>query len=97
MLPTAASGVTLVERLLTLVAADELGWADHDVDPTAVASVRAGALASYGSCSFDEPTAAMDAVAERLRQRGVDYRGLQPERGRLDEVFRRITAPEATA
>ena len=38
---------------------------------------------------------AADAVAERLRQRGVAYTGLQPERGRLDEVFRRITLPEA--
>ncbi|WP_374473763.1 ABC transporter ATP-binding protein [Arenimonas sp.] len=38
-----------------------------------------------------------EAVAERLRQRGVDYRGLQPERGRLDEVFRRITTGEAQA
>ena len=36
------------------------------------------------------------AVAERLRLRGVEHRGLQPERGRLDEVFRRITAPEAS-
>ena len=38
----------------------------------------------------------LDAVAERLRLRGVEHRGLQPERGRLDEVFRRITAPEAS-
>ena len=38
---------------------------------------------------------ALDAVAERLRQRGVEHAGLQRERGRLDEVFRRITAPEA--
>lgn len=38
-----------------------------------------------------------EAVAERLRQRGVAYEGLQPERGRLDEVFRRITTPEAEA
>jgi ABC-2 type transport system ATP-binding protein len=37
---------------------------------------------------------AMDAIGERLRQRGVAYTGLQPERGRLDEVFRSITAPE---
>ena len=37
----------------------------------------------------------LDAVAERLRQRGVAHRGLQPERGRLDEVFRRITTAEA--
>jgi ABC-2 type transport system ATP-binding protein len=36
-----------------------------------------------------------DAVAERLRQRGVAFSGLQPERGRLDEVFRRITTAEA--
>ena len=36
-----------------------------------------------------------EAVAERLRQRGVAYTGLQPERGRLDEVFRRITTAEA--
>jgi ABC-2 type transport system ATP-binding protein len=40
---------------------------------------------------------AADAVAERLRQRGVAYSALQPERGRLDEVFRRITAPETSA
>ena len=33
-----------------------------------------------------------DAVAERLRQRGVAFSGLRLERGRLDEVFRRITA-----
>jgi hypothetical protein len=44
------------------VAAGELGWADHEVDPTAVASVRAGALASYGSCSFDEPTTDLAAL-----------------------------------
>jgi ABC-2 type transport system ATP-binding protein len=33
-----------------------------------------------------------DAIAERLRQRGVAFSGLRLERGRLDEVFRRITA-----
>ncbi len=33
-----------------------------------------------------------DAVAERLRQRGVAFSGLRLERGRLDEVFRSITA-----
>ncbi|MCX7042828.1 MAG: ABC transporter ATP-binding protein [Gammaproteobacteria bacterium] len=33
-----------------------------------------------------------DAVAERLRQRAVAFSGLRPEHGRLDEVFRRITA-----
>jgi ABC-2 type transport system ATP-binding protein len=38
-----------------------------------------------------------DAVAERLRQRGVAFTGLQPERGRLDEVFRRITLGEPSA
>ena len=38
-----------------------------------------------------------EAVAERLRQRGVEHSGLQPERGRLDEVFRRITTPEEQA
>ena len=32
-----------------------------------------------------------EAVAERLRQRGVAFEGLRLERGRLDEVFRRIT------
>src|SRR5207342_2303644 len=36
-----------------------------------------------------------DAVAERLRQRGVAFDGLRVEHGRLDEVFRRITAGEA--
>ncbi len=36
-----------------------------------------------------------DAVAERLRQRSVAFSGLRPEHGRLDEVFRRITAEEA--
>ena len=36
-----------------------------------------------------------DAVAERLRQRGVAFSGLRPEHGRLDEVFRRITADGA--
>ena len=36
-----------------------------------------------------------DAVAERLRQRAVAFTGLRPERGRLDEVFRRITAEGA--
>jgi ABC-2 type transport system ATP-binding protein len=40
---------------------------------------------------------ALDAIAERLRARGVAHRGLQPERGRLDEVFRSITAQEANA
>jgi len=38
-----------------------------------------------------------DSVGERLRQRGVAFSGLQPERGRLDEVFRRITTGEAQA
>jgi ABC-2 type transport system ATP-binding protein len=38
-----------------------------------------------------------DAVAERLRQRSVAFDGLRVEHGRLDEVFRRITASaEAT-
>ena len=37
-----------------------------------------------------------DAVAERLRQRSVAFEGLRVEHGRLDEVFRRITAGEAT-
>ena len=37
-----------------------------------------------------------DAVAERLRQRNVVFEGLRVEHGRLDEVFRRITAGEAT-
>jgi ABC-2 type transport system ATP-binding protein len=32
-----------------------------------------------------------DAVADRLRQRGVAFAGLRQEHGRLDEVFRRIT------
>ena len=36
-----------------------------------------------------------DAVAERLRQRSVAFSGLRPEHGRLDEVFRRITADGA--
>jgi ABC-2 type transport system ATP-binding protein len=36
-----------------------------------------------------------DAVAERLRQRSVAFEGLRLEHGRLDEVFRRITAPVA--
>ena len=39
-----------------------------------------------------------DAVADRLRQRGVAFDGLRQEHGRLDEVFRRITtAKPATA
>ena len=33
-----------------------------------------------------------DPVAERLRQRGVAFSALRLEHGRLDEVFRRITA-----
>jgi len=36
-----------------------------------------------------------DAVADRLRQRSVVFDGLRVEHGRLDEVFRRITAGEA--
>ena len=36
-----------------------------------------------------------EAVAERLRQRSVAFDGLRVEHGRLDEVFRRITAAEA--
>jgi ABC-2 type transport system ATP-binding protein len=36
-----------------------------------------------------------DAVADRLRQRAVAFSGLRPEHGRLDEVFRRITAEGA--
>lgn len=38
-----------------------------------------------------------DAVADRLRQRTVAYTGLRLEHGRLDEVFRRITAEVAPA
>ena len=38
-----------------------------------------------------------EAVSARLRERGVAYSGLQPERGRLDEVFRRITTAEGQA
>ena len=38
-----------------------------------------------------------EAVAERLRQRGVAFSALQPEGGRLDEVFRRITTGEGEA
>ena len=37
-----------------------------------------------------------EAVADRLRQRSVAFDGLRVEHGRLDEVFRRITAGEAT-
>jgi ABC-2 type transport system ATP-binding protein len=33
-----------------------------------------------------------DAVGERLRQRGIAFEALRVEHGRLDEVFRRITA-----
>jgi ABC-2 type transport system ATP-binding protein len=33
-----------------------------------------------------------EPVADRLRQRGVAFTGLRMEHGRLDEVFRRITA-----
>jgi ABC-2 type transport system ATP-binding protein len=36
-----------------------------------------------------------DPVADRLRQRGVGYSALRLEHGRLDEVFRRITAEPA--
>jgi ABC-2 type transport system ATP-binding protein len=38
-----------------------------------------------------------DAVADRLRQRQVAFSDLRIEHGRLDEVFRRITTPEAQA
>lgn len=38
-----------------------------------------------------------DAVAERLGQRAVAFTGLRLEHGRLDEVFRRITADGAPA
>ena len=38
-----------------------------------------------------------EAVAERLRQRNVAFEGLRLEHGRLDEVFRRITAAGAKA
>ena len=37
----------------------------------------------------------VDAVADRLRQRNVAFSGLRLEVGRLDEVFRDITVPEA--
>jgi ABC-2 type transport system ATP-binding protein len=37
-----------------------------------------------------------DPVADRLRQRGVGYSALRLEHGRLDEVFRRITAEPAS-
>ena len=39
----------------------------------------------------------VEPVTERLRQRGVGFDGLRLERGRLDEVFRRITAGEGAA
>ena len=39
----------------------------------------------------------LDPVAERLRQRSVAYTDLRLEHGRLDEVFRRITAEGAPA
>jgi ABC-2 type transport system ATP-binding protein len=39
----------------------------------------------------------VDAVAERLRQRGVAFSELRLEHGRLDEVFRRITAAAVPA
>jgi len=38
-----------------------------------------------------------EAVADRLRQRGVPFSSLRTEPGRLDEVFRRITSGEAAA
>jgi ABC-2 type transport system ATP-binding protein len=38
-----------------------------------------------------------DAVADRLRQRAVAFSGLRLEHGRLDEVFRRITAGDTAA
>jgi ABC-2 type transport system ATP-binding protein len=38
-----------------------------------------------------------DAVAERLRMRSVAFTDLRPERGRLDEVFRNITAEAGEA
>lgn len=37
-------------------------------------------------------TLSQEAVAERLRHRSVAFSGLRAEHGRLDEVFRRITA-----
>lgn len=38
-----------------------------------------------------------EAIADRLRQRHVTFSDLRIERGRLDEVFRSITMPEAKA
>ena len=38
-----------------------------------------------------------DAVIDRMRQRSVAFTGLRLEHGRLDEVFRRITAGESSA
>lgn len=38
-----------------------------------------------------------DPVADRLRQRSVSFSGLRVEQGRMDEVFRRITAESAPA
>jgi ABC-2 type transport system ATP-binding protein len=38
-----------------------------------------------------------EAIGERLRQRNVAFEGLRVEHGRLDEVFRRITAAEGKA
>ncbi|HMB57394.1 MAG TPA: ATP-binding cassette domain-containing protein [Arenimonas sp.] len=38
-----------------------------------------------------------DVVGDRLRQRSVAFAALRTEHGRLDEVFRSITAPEAKA
>ncbi|MEO8247558.1 MAG: hypothetical protein ABI622_10615 [Chloroflexota bacterium] len=61
----AASATTVVaeeDAGAFVVTADAFGWRGRTVEGPAVASVRAEAFTSYGSCSFDEPTADLAAL-----------------------------------
>lgn len=74
-----------VDSVAALAALDGLGTAtDRSVDP------RDGRLVLFAGAS--RPS--VDEVARRLQARGVAFEDLLVERGRLDDVFRMLTAGE---
>jgi hypothetical protein len=59
---TAATAISEEDPGAFIVTADAFGWRDMTVDAPAVASARAEAFTSSGSCSFDEPTGDLAAL-----------------------------------
>lgn len=59
---SAADVVAEEQAAAFVVTEDAFGWRDLAVGAGAAASVRAEAFTSYGSCSFDEPTADLSAL-----------------------------------